>query len=472
MNEKKKKPLTAKGIGLIVLLILALAGGGGFLVFVLNKKPAPVRVRLAAAESGKLEDRVSASGTFQSETAAVVGAKTAGILRSVNGKPGDRIPAGFLLAEIDDRDAQEALTLALIGLEETERNLRQDFISLRSDLRKAELAVEQARRTAANAERLRSVDGISQEALRKAREEAAQAEASSAALTVRFASLRGNIAETESDETALRLTPSYRRAALNVEAAKRSLAACRIVAEKGGTITELPLSAGDRIQNGGTIAKIEDLSAMVADVNVDEADVGKLQPGMKADITADSVLGKTFPGTILRIWPVIKSDGAGKTCRVRLAVESTDSTLRSGASCMARIFSVLAVNVLTIPASALIPGSKPPAVFVAEPAETAPLKPEPGQPESSGAAPAKASGAGASPLPAKPAAPGAKPPAPIVYTAVRREIALGMSTASRIQVVSGLAAGELVAVDKLGMLKDGQPLSSEGGQGDTPGSNP
>ena len=86
---------------------------------------------------------------------------------------------------------------------------------------------------------------------------------------------------------------------------------------------------------------------------------------MKAEITADSMLGKTIDGKVIRIWPIVKNNGNGRVCLVRISFAIEDKKIISGASCMARITSTLREKTLTIPATALIPGATPAAVWVA-----------------------------------------------------------------------------------------------------------
>jgi hypothetical protein len=56
-------------------------------------------------------------------------------------------------------------------------------------------------------------------------------------------------------------------------------------------------------------------------------------------------------------------------------------------------------------------------------------------------------------------APGEPDASPGLYTLERREIGTGASTVSRIEVVSGLAEGELVVSDRLQEMSDGLVVS-------------
>lgn len=68
---------------------------------------------------------------------------------------------------MDEQDAKEALISAQIALEETSRSLYLEFSSMRSEIQRSKLALDQADRAAAAAEKLREVDGLSEEDYKK-----------------------------------------------------------------------------------------------------------------------------------------------------------------------------------------------------------------------------------------------------------------------------------------------------------------
>jgi HlyD family secretion protein len=180
----------------------------------------------------------------------------------------------------------------------------------------------------------------------------------------------------------------------------------------------------------------------MADVNVDEVDIGKIREGMSAEITADSLLGITLKGRVRRIWPVVKSDANGRVCKVRIDVSVGNNKVLTGASCMARITSRLRDDTLIIPAAALIPGAKPAAVWVAVEDTSA-----------AGEQPAEGTGEGKSEKQGE--TPSPEVPARKLYKAERREIELGASTVSSVEVLSGLSQGDLVAVDLIPQITEG-----------------
>lgn len=472
--KKSKRTLV-----IVIGIVLVVAVAAVFFMNSRKKGGVSLPVPFALATRGPLEDRVSASGSFQADRYTVVSSKTIGIVKKVFVKPGDHVEKDDVIVVVDERDSRETLAAAEIALEETRRNLSVNLATLRSEIRKATLALEQAQRAAKNAESLKAVDGISEEDYRKAGETLGQAKSALADARERMRVAQGTpdgeepTMDASRDGEIIASSPSYRKALLTVDGAQRALDGCVIKAEGSGTVTEISVTTGTRLLVETTVARIEDPSSVMAEVNVDEVDIGKIHEGMTAEITADSMLGKKMTGTVSRIWPIVKTDGNGRVCRVRITLELEGKRLLSGASCMARITSVLRKDTLTIPATALIPGAKPPAVWVAteNAAAATDAAATSGEAVPSAGDPAADSGAKTEESPpaepvadAKDGAKGdgkdakKKAPPQKTYKANRREVTLGESTVSTIEVLSGLSEGERVIVDQLPLITEGMTV--------------
>jgi HlyD family secretion protein len=439
------KKTTRRNIAVIAIVLIAIAGGALF-IGARNRPRKPLDVPFVAVSTGPLEEKVSASGSFQAERYSVVASQTYGIVKTVYVKPGDHVAKGDLIVVVDEREARESYTSAEIALEDTRRNIAVQLASLRAEIRNAALALEQAKRAQKNAASLKAVDGISEEDFRKANETLAQAEATLADAHDRLRVAEGTVEgqqpslDPRSDSSIIDSSPSYRRAKLALVSARRVLDGCVMRADIAGTVTELGVAQGDRLKEETIVARIEDPSSVKAEVNVDEVDVGKIREGMKAEVTADSMLGKKLDGTVIRIWPVVKNNGNGRVCLVRIAVDFGSGQILAGASCMARITSTVRDSAMPIPAAALIPGAKPSAVWVA--VEQLPEQGKNGSVKSG---------------------------AQKTYKAARKEIEIGASTVSTVEVLSGLRNGDLVVVDRLPSVTEGAALLDANGGADAGG---
>lgn len=140
----------------------------------------------------------------------------------------------------------------------------------------------------------------------------------------------------------------YRSRELDHESAKQELASAvdnlelirKGSTEKSGTATntlvkatidgmvlEVPLEEGDSViesntfNDGTTIATLADMDELIFEGNVDEAEVGKLHPGMTLVLTIGAIEDETFEATLEHIAPKgLEVDGAIQF-EIRAAVE-------------------------------------------------------------------------------------------------------------------------------------------------------
>ncbi len=132
-----------------------------------------------------------------------------------------------------------------------------------------------------------------------------------------------------------------------------SQANTNIIAQIPGTILEIPVREGDQViqsnnfNAGTTIATIADMSIMIFEGKVDEAEVGKLEEGKEIKVILGAINEKEFPAKLTFIAPkgieengavqfTIKADveieastkiRAGYSANAEIEIESRDSTL-------------------------------------------------------------------------------------------------------------------------------------------------
>ena len=266
MKKMKRKNIIIIAGVLTAAVIGVLATGAR------KHESAPIEVPFAAVAEGALEDRVSASGSFQAELFSVVASQTYGIVKKVYVKPGDHVEKGDLIVVVDEREARESLTSAEIALEDTRRSIAVQLSSLRAEIRTAALALEQAKRAQKNAVSLKAVDGISEEDFRKANENREQAEATLEDAYDRLRVAQGleegktPYLDAKRDAAIIDSAPAYQKAKLSLVSARRVLDGCVMRADITGTVTEMGVAQGDRIKEETIVAKIEDPSSVKADV--------------------------------------------------------------------------------------------------------------------------------------------------------------------------------------------------------------
>lgn len=123
-----------------------------------------------------------------------------------------------------------------------------------------------------------------------------------------------------------------------------STANTSITAQIAGTILEIPVRAGDQViesnnfNDGTTIATIADMSKMIFEGKVDEAEVGKLIEGKEIKIVLGAIQDKSFPGKLTFVAPKgVEENGAVQFTIKADVVIDENVNIRAGYSANAEI---------------------------------------------------------------------------------------------------------------------------------------
>ena len=117
-----------------------------------------------------------------------------------------------------------------------------------------------------------------------------------------------------------------------------------IIAQIAGTILEIPIREGDQViqsnnfNAGTTIAIIADMSNMIFEGKVDEAEVGKLKEGKEIKVILGAINEKDFPAKLTFVAPRgVEENGAVQfTVKANVTIDNTIN-IRAGYSANAEI---------------------------------------------------------------------------------------------------------------------------------------
>ncbi len=117
-----------------------------------------------------------------------------------------------------------------------------------------------------------------------------------------------------------------------------------IIAQIPGTILEIPVREGDQViqsnnfNAGTTIATIADMSLMIFEGKVDEAEVGKLEEGKEIKVILGAINDKEFPAKLTFVAPKGKEENGAVqfTIKANVSIDST-TNIRAGYSANAEI---------------------------------------------------------------------------------------------------------------------------------------
>ncbi|MDQ3287262.1 MAG: efflux RND transporter periplasmic adaptor subunit [Pseudomonadota bacterium] len=288
-----KKPRRRKWpwvLALVAVLLAVIAAIG------MNR---PTQVETAQARDAADPANASvldASGYIVARRMATVSSKITGKVREVLIEEGQQVQEGEVLATLDplDADAQRALASAQVA------SARSQIGQVQAQLREAE----------ANVRRLGSLLG--EQLVSRAQYE--QAVAQRDALRAQVASARSNVtvAGKQLEVASIGVDNTVVRAPFTgVVTAK--------AAQPGEIVS--PVSAGGGFTRTG-IGTIVDMDSLEVQVDVNEAYIGRVQPGMPVESVLNAYPDWRIPGEVIAIIPT--ADRSKATVKVRIALDTRD----------------------------------------------------------------------------------------------------------------------------------------------------
>jgi membrane fusion protein YbhG len=272
-----------------------------------------------------------------------LGFRVSGRIREMRFEEGDAIRAGDLIALLDEGPYQDQVNLAKAQLAQSEANLTkaingprpQEIDQARAQVAQAQANVENADLTFQRESELRKTNAIS-------RQEFDNATAARDANRAQLRSAEANLALLEAgsrqeDINAARAQVQHDEA--NLEAGQLSLSDCQLLAPSDGVIITRALEPGAIVAAGTSVYSLCLYSPVWIRTYVDEKDLGRIYPGMKALVYTDSNPENPYQGQIGFISPV--AEFTPKTVetrelrtdlvfRLRVVVQQPDRYLRQG----------------------------------------------------------------------------------------------------------------------------------------------
>ncbi len=292
----------------IVLTILALVLIAAGTWFVLGRSPDTTTEadasqagehELAAIEAqpGSISITVEAPAVVEPfRSLSVRGGVTGTVVETV--AVGEAVAAGDVLVRFEGAEFRRALNQA-------ELNLQQAQI----DLQRAQVNLDRAQRNRDDTEALflsGSVNRADRDAAREVHS---------------LARLDRNVAEIRVNQTAL-----------TVDAAAADLAATEVRAPYNGVVLETQVGTGDIASSGTVLLTFADVSRLRILAEVDEFDVGVVEPGMPVRITADALGEEELSSTLERVSPGAEVINNISIFTVSSVIRTDQAGLRPGMS--------------------------------------------------------------------------------------------------------------------------------------------
>jgi len=341
-------------------LILALAA-----LAALSCGPSIPEVPFAAAGRDTIVSTVRTNGRVAPLRWTAIRAGSEGAVTRILVERGQTVARGAVLLELESGSARADLAAATARKSQAEADLAMleqggrasELARIRSGIASAEFELETARTEAAGLERLVEKQAATRHELSQARERARKAEVQISSLKAQEAAIVSPVDRREAESR-------IRNAEAAIAAARRRIDLSTVRAPMAGVLYQLDIRPGAYVRPGDLIGEVGEIDAVRVTIFVDEPELGRVDAGMPVSITWDALPQREWSGRIDKVPAQIVSMGTRQVGEVTGVIENADHTLPPGANVNAVIESKVVENVVAIPKEALRRRGEEVGVFV------------------------------------------------------------------------------------------------------------
>ena len=337
-HKKEKKtevaevPKKKKKVWLIVLVIAAIVIvliGSAVKNMTSQIETAANTVEVEPVEKRDLSDSVSLKGTIAGQSKTNVMSLAAAEITAVNVQVGDIVKEGDPLVTLDQKDIEKQIAelktnisnanaIAANDAAQKQESLVQNKQDQQDSLEAAQKAIDEAQSDVDKYKKKVAECGDYIYYLKNNHEDTSEYDAKLEGFKSSLEAAQKAL-DTANDNYASVLKSTDRSVAQNtvdmqkyqasttteskdqLEQLQKQLADCTLSAPIGGVVTAVNVSVGDKNTAGTTMITIEDTSSLKVIVNVEEADILKIQEGMPATVSTDATGDEEIKGTVTRV---------------------------------------------------------------------------------------------------------------------------------------------------------------------------
>jgi HlyD family secretion protein len=347
-NKSRKK----LWITLTVVLCLLVAGGA----FAFNKLSAPAPLdpsQLGTAETGDIARSVVATGKVQPITEVEVKSKASGIVTALDTDINATVHKGQILAQLDQQEILDQVAAQKAQLAAAESSARSAAAAVQYDRVAAEAPdLPMLQHTYDRALAMQKDGIVSQQALDDAHQKLL------AAQNIRDkanAQIAVDIAKQHQSEA------QVQQAQASLKQLEEQLSYTTITSPIDGVVLSRDVQMGDAVSSilvlGSTatlVMTLGDTHQVYVKGKVDESDISKVYLGQAARIKVQSFPGKTFAGKVTKIAPLGVEKDNVTTFEVQISIDNATGELKANMTANAEVVLEEHKNVLTVPEQAVI----------------------------------------------------------------------------------------------------------------------
>jgi HlyD family secretion protein len=347
MNKSRKRVLMAIAAVIVV-------GGGIWGFSTLNGASTNIDPsKIATVEQGTMVRSVVATGKIEPITKVEIKSKANGIIEHLQVDVDTVVQPGQVLAVLDKENLTARLREARANLQAAEAAREGSIAQLKKNEIEAESPdVAFARRNHERAQQLAEQKLVSQSQLDEAKSSLEQAENRQRAAGGQLVIARARVAEA---------TANVAQARAAVERAEEELANATIRAPIRGTVLSRDVEVGSPVSsilnlgaNATLVMTLGDIEKVFVRGKVDEADIGRVRLGQKARITTETFREKVFEGRVTEISPIGVEKDNVTTFQVEVSIDNPGKELKANMSANAEIVLEQFPDSLLIPEAAVV----------------------------------------------------------------------------------------------------------------------
>jgi HlyD family secretion protein len=301
---------------------------------------ANVTVQAATAEKATIQDEISADAILYPRDQAAIVPRVNAPIKKFYVDRGSKVHAGQLLAELESSDLVGAVTENQGGYQQAQASYNSALQSARQDLNTSKEQLDAAQKLYDGRESLYKQGAMAAKDVEDARIALTQAK---------------NQYDLAEKAYTLKAAEGQLTAAKGKTiSAEAQLSYTKILSPINGVITDRPFFAGETAPSGGAILTVMDLSKVVARAFVSPQQAAQLHVGDAATIVPEHEQTE-IPAKVTVVSPAL--DPNSTTVQVWVEAANPGGKLKSGSSVKLDIVSKTVKDALVVPADAILTGA-------------------------------------------------------------------------------------------------------------------
>jgi HlyD family secretion protein len=318
------------------------------------RKASPPKIGFTRVKRATLVSTLPTNGKVEPFDWQAIRSERAGILSRVSVRDGERVAKGEVVASISDPSLQADLQGGEARVAEAQANLSAlesggkpaELVEIENSLKQSRLQLQQQQKDSEALQRLAQKQAATTAEVDAARQKVKQSETEIQGLEQRRSSL---VAKSDVAAARARLQDAQASFELARERASQSV----VRAPMSGVVYGLAVRTGAYVNPGDLLANVGNLDRLRVRVYVDEPELGRVAEGQPVTITWQALGGKQWSGRVERKPTSIQPLGTRQVGEVICLIDNPRHELIPGTNVDATIRTAVVENALVIPKETL-----------------------------------------------------------------------------------------------------------------------